>query len=236
MSGVKKRQYQSATRDDGARRTRQAVVAAAAELFISRGYASTTLADVAGAAGVARPTVFAAVGSKAALLKLVLDQALSGDDEPVAVADRPWFAPVWEATTPGAVLDAYADVCVLIGSRAAKLFETVRQAADASPEAAELWTTSLANRRAGAAMVVEHAGLGGGTAIDILWIYNDPSLYAALVGQRGWTEPAFRSWLARAMRAALLDQRPSTSRVNPFVQSSNSVRSGSEPSGRTSCV
>jgi hypothetical protein len=94
VSGVKKRQYQSATRDDGARRTRQAVVAAAAELFISRGYASTTLADVAGAAGVARPTVFAAAGSKAALLKLVLDQALSGDDEPVAVADRPWFAPV----------------------------------------------------------------------------------------------------------------------------------------------
>ena len=204
MSGVDKRQYQSATRKDGARRTRQAVVVAAAELFVSRGYARTTLADVAGAAGVARPTVFAVAGSKAALLKLVLDQALSGDDEPVAVADRPWFQPVWEARTPAEVLDAYADVCVLIGSRSATLFETVRQAADASPEAAQLWATSQANRRAGAAMVVEHAGLGGETEIDILWIYNDPALYATLVGQRGWTEPAFRSWLARAMRAALL--------------------------------
>jgi hypothetical protein len=86
------------------------------------------------------------------------------------------------------VLDAYADVCVLIGRRAAALFETVRQAADTSPEAAELWVTGL-----------------GDAAVDILWIYNDPALYVALVGQRGWTEPAFRSWLARAMRAALVD-------------------------------
>jgi hypothetical protein len=42
------------------------------------------------------------------------------------------------------------------------------------------------------------------TATDILWIFNDPAHYAALVLQRGWTEHAFRRWLANSMRAALL--------------------------------
>lgn len=32
---------------------------------------------------MARPTVFSAFGSKAALLREVVDQALAGDDEPV---------------------------------------------------------------------------------------------------------------------------------------------------------
>lgn len=78
---------------------------------------------VAAEAGVARPTVFAAFGSKAALLRQVLDQALAGDDEPVPVAQRPWFQPVWDATAPPEVVDAYAAVCTLIGARAARIFD-----------------------------------------------------------------------------------------------------------------
>ena len=92
-----KRRYQSRLRQDSTRRTRQAIVAAAGELFVANGYAATSLADIAVAAGVARPTVFAAFGSKPTLLRQVLDEALAGDDEPVPVADRPWFRPVWDA-------------------------------------------------------------------------------------------------------------------------------------------
>jgi hypothetical protein len=47
-------------------------------------------------------------------------------------------------------------------------------------------------------------GLKPAAAIDILWIYNDPAHYAALVSQRGWSERAFRQWLARTMKSALL--------------------------------
>jgi hypothetical protein len=42
------------------------------------------------------------------------------------------------------------------------------------------------------------------TAPDILWIFNDPAHYAALVTRQGWTEHAFRGWLAAMMRSALL--------------------------------
>ncbi|NUT08312.1 MAG: TetR/AcrR family transcriptional regulator [Hamadaea sp.] len=211
-SAKTRRSYRSPTRDEGARRTRQAIVTTAAKLFAERGYAATSLADIATEAGVARPTVFASFGSKPALLRHVLDQALAGDDAPVAVADRPWFTPVWDATTPSAVLDAYAEVCVVIAQRAARLFEVVRRAADDAPEVAELWNVLQSNRVAGAKMVIEHMqtlgelapGLDTPTAIDTLWLFNDPAHYAALVLQRGWPEDAFRRWLADRMRDALL--------------------------------
>jgi AcrR family transcriptional regulator len=173
---------------------------------------AASLAQVASAAGVARPTVFAAFGSKAGLLKEVLDQALAGDDEPVPVADRPWFAPVWNATTSTALLDAYAEVCLLIGGRAARLFETVRRAADDSAEAATLWATLQNNRRIGASTIISRletlgplaADLDSDTAADVLWTFNDPAHYAALVLQRGWSESAFRRWLATTMCRTLL--------------------------------
>jgi AcrR family transcriptional regulator len=206
------RPYQSRVREDGARRTRRAIVAAAGELFVRHGYAATSLADVAAAAGVARPTVFAAFGSKPALLKQVLDEALAGDDEPVSVAERPWFRPVWEADTPAGVLDAYAAAATVINGRAGPSFETVRRAADAAPEVAELWETLRRNRRIGARMVVEHArslgplrpGLDIEQATDLLWFFNDPAHHVALVQERGWSDDAFRDWLAGMMRHALL--------------------------------
>ena len=215
MPGVKResrRPYRSAVREESARRTRQAVVTAAAELFTTRGYAATSLADVAVQAGVARPTVFAAFGSKPALLARVLDEAISGDDEPVAVRDRPWFRPVWAATDPVSVLDAYAAVCALIARRAEAVLEAVRRASDAAPEVAELWQRVLDNRVAGARMALDHLvtvgalrpGLSFERAVDALWVLNDPSHPAALVGRRGWSEEEFRTWLSGQMRAAVV--------------------------------
>ncbi|HEU0239208.1 MAG TPA: helix-turn-helix domain-containing protein [Micromonosporaceae bacterium] len=194
-------------------RTRQAIVSTATRLFVERGYAATSLADIAAAAGVARPTVFAAFGSKAALLRQVLDEALAGDDAPVPVAQRPWFRPVWDAASPGAVLDAYAGVCLIIARRSALLFETVRRATDDAAESAEMWKTLQHNRRLGAKMVIEQVlkvgrlkrGLERETAVDILWIFNDPAHYTSLVLDRGWSERKFRRWLASTMGAALID-------------------------------
>ncbi|RKN50881.1 TetR/AcrR family transcriptional regulator [Micromonospora endolithica] len=207
------RPYRSRVREESARRTRQAVVRAATELFVAHGYGTTSLADVAAAAGVARPTVFATFGSKAALLRQVLDETLAGDDEPVPVAQRPWFRPVWDARSPEGVLDGYAGVCTLIGGRAARVFEIVRRAADETTELAEIWETLLRNRRAGARMVVERLGtldtaLRQGSdverAVDELWFYNDPAHYGALVLRCGWTEESFRRWLAERMCDVLL--------------------------------
>jgi len=90
-AGVKgaKRPYRSTRRAAQARETRRAVIAAATGLFVERGYGVTTIDAIAEAADVGRATVFAAVGGKAELLKAAYDVALVGDDEPVALPDRP---------------------------------------------------------------------------------------------------------------------------------------------------
>lgn len=128
------------------------------------------------------------------------------------MAERPWFRPVWEAGSPAAVLDAYADVCTLIAGRAAPVFEVVRRAADAAPEVADLWRQLQRNRLSGAQMVVDRLlttgplreGLEPSGAVDRLWLLNDPAHFAALVGERGWTTAGYRDWLAGQMKAALL--------------------------------
>jgi len=150
-SGQLKRRYRSVVREEAARRTRRAIVLAAGKLFEERGYGGTSLSEVAAAAGVARPTVTAAFGSKPALLREVVNEALAGDDEPVPVADRPWFRPVWEAQTHHELLVAYAQVCTVIGARAAGLFEVVRRAADASLMSRTYGT--IPNTTAGPALV-----------------------------------------------------------------------------------
>ncbi|MBN9112373.1 MAG: TetR/AcrR family transcriptional regulator [Pseudonocardia sp.] len=217
-----RRTYRSTVRDESARRTRRAIVEAARTLFLDRGYVAASLREVAEIAGVARPTVAAAFGSKPALLKQVLDEALAGDDEPVPVARRPWFAPVWQATTPRAALTAYAAVCTLLGHRAARIFEVVHRAADETTEIADLWDTLLRNRRAGAEMVVRRAieigpiraGLALERAIDAIWILNDPAHYGNLVLARHWPEPDYERWLAEQMCAALLADGPASEEVD----------------------
>lgn len=212
-SGRGSRRYRSVVREEGARRTRRAIVLAASELFAKYGYGATSLAEVAASAGVARPTVTAAFGTKPALLREVVNEALAGDDEPVPVAQRPWFRPVWDAGTHPDVLTAYAQVCTLIGRRAAQLFEVVRRAADTSPEVADLWESTRSNRRAGATMVVDHlrklgpltGQAGYDTAVDALWFFNDPTHYDTLVRHCGWEEASFTAWLAARMQNAVLD-------------------------------
>lgn len=207
-----KRRYSSPLRAQAAQRTRQAVLDSAARLFVECGYRASSLSEIARVAGVARPTAFAAFGSKVELLRHVVDRALAGDDEPVPVAERPWFRPVWAATSQYGVLSAYAEVCRLIAGRVATLFEVVRAAADESPETAALWQRLRANRRAGATMVTDRLaalgplrdGLDTAAVVDVLWIFNDPSLYASLVLERGWAEADYARWLAEQMCAGAL--------------------------------
>src|SRR5215470_7423110 len=83
--GTRARRYRSLRRERQARATRARIVAAAARRFLARGYAGTTMRAVAADAGVALPTVELAFGTKAKLLKAVIDVAIAGADGFAAV-------------------------------------------------------------------------------------------------------------------------------------------------------
>ena len=77
-TGVKRRRrYNSPLRAEQADGTRRRVLAAARELFLARGYAGTTVAAVAQAAGVSPDTIYVSLGGKQGLLEGVLSLARS---------------------------------------------------------------------------------------------------------------------------------------------------------------
>jgi AcrR family transcriptional regulator len=212
VSTAPRRAYDSPLRRAQAATTRRAVIDAATRLFIERGFVATSVEDIATAAGVSRATVFTSVGGKGTVLKTAYDVALVGDDEPVPMPQRPWAQGVRLATTAEAMLDAYADLVLVVTGRVGPITEAIRGAASADPEVLEVWHKIQEERRIGAGNIVRFAmerggireGLDPEAAADVVWLLTDPSLYVRLVIERGWAPRAYRDWLASTLETQLL--------------------------------
>lgn len=211
MADVKgSRPYSSPRRQRAARATRRAVLDAARDLFVSKGYAAATIDEIAAAAEVSRPTVFS-VGSKPELLKAVRDIAIAGDDDPVAVADREPVAQMRRAPDPEATLRLHARNVVSINDRYVEIDEVLRQAAGAHPQLRELWEASEAQRLRGATIVIDDVlskgplkpGVDRQQAIDILWLLMAPDQHRRM-RQRGWDDTTYATWLANTLVGQLL--------------------------------
>jgi AcrR family transcriptional regulator len=211
------RSYSSTLRADQARRTRRRIVDAAAELFAEHGYAGTTIDAVATAAGVSRKTVFDSVGGKAQLMTLAYDFAIVGDDEPVPLADRPEMRAMLAEPDYGKRLAMYASLVVGIDRRLSSAWRAFEGAATSDPEVAKFYVAMVQQRRQAmreAAQMFADAGalrpdLDVEVAADLMWFYNDPSLYDKLVRQRGWSVDRFQAWLTEALQVQLLGKAPS---------------------------
>ncbi|MGP4021907.1 TetR/AcrR family transcriptional regulator [Actinomadura sp. 3N407] len=113
--------------------TEEKVLRAATRLFRERGYAGTTLTAVAATARVGARTVYVRFGTKAALLKRVVDVALVGDTAPVDVRGRPWFVLAVTAPTLAERIDATARGTREMMVRAGDLLAVALEAAPAEP-------------------------------------------------------------------------------------------------------
>ena len=210
------RSYSSALRADQALQTRKRIVDAAAGLFADRGYTGTTIDAVAAAAGVSRKTVFDAVGGKAQLMKLAYDFAIVGDDKPVALIDRPEIADLFAEPDSANRLAMYAALVVAIDRRIFAIWRALEGAAASDLEAGRLYVAMVRQRRLSmkeAAQLFADAGalrpdVDVEIAADLMWLYNDPSLYDKLVRQRGWSVARFQDWLTEALQVQLLGKAP----------------------------
>ena len=83
-----RRAYDSSKRVERARSTQRTILDVARAAFVDQGYAATTLADIATAAGVSVETIYKAFGNKPGLVKRIVDIAIVGDDEPRSLEER----------------------------------------------------------------------------------------------------------------------------------------------------
>ena len=82
------RSYDSSGRRALAEINRTRILDVARDLFVSRGFAATSVTAIATAAGVSGPTVFAAFGSKVNLLKEAAETTIVGDARAIPMAER----------------------------------------------------------------------------------------------------------------------------------------------------
>ncbi|UDY37579.1 TetR/AcrR family transcriptional regulator [Dermatobacter hominis] len=198
-------------RDEQALATRRRIRDAAADLFLRDGYVATSMASIATAAGVSRPTVFNTFGSKAELLREIADVRLAGDDEPVDVLSRPLGRAMLEATDPQEVLELHAQLGAELLGRIVPILTVVAEAATTDPDAAALLEVQERGRLFGMGATVDRLielgalreGLTREQAAASLWMLSGLEPYR-LAERSGWSIEDYRDWYLRCARAALL--------------------------------
>jgi len=206
------RGYRSPRREIQARRTRARIIAAAAQRFLAHGYAGTTMRAVARDAGVALPTVELAFRTKARLLKAVIDVAIAGDDEQVAMLDRQWAKQAESIAGPPNFVAAFARVLAGSAERAAGLAATALEAARADEDIATVAAQLMSQREVMASWLVDgimhRSALREGTdravAVDTVWTLMDPVVFCRLTGDRHWTTAHFERWFTDSVTRLVL--------------------------------
>jgi AcrR family transcriptional regulator len=207
VGSVKRRAYRSSIRRGDAPAL---VCQAAYRLFSTKGYLATSIEDIAAEAGVARPTVFTAVGPKPLILRTVVDQALAGDDAPVPIAERSWWREAIEEPDPVRSIELYARNMCRISGRAGLVLRALEMAASIDTEAADVWARFQHQRRVGlhefaAALAQKTTALryDEDTITDTMWMLA-PDAYLRLVHDAGWPVRRFQAWLTDTLQRIFL--------------------------------
>lgn len=201
VKGVSRKQQTTATR--------RRIVDAAAELFVAQGYGATTLEQIARRAGVAVQTVYFHFGNKRTVLKEAVDIAAVGDDEPIALLERPWLEEARAEPDPRRVIGLWMDNGRMILERVGPIMRVVRDAAATDPEMAAQWQVNAEQRatafRTLAQLLDDRDALRVplDEATDILCALLGLELHAVLV-DRGWTSDRWQRWVTETVIAALL--------------------------------
>ncbi|MFC5381677.1 TetR/AcrR family transcriptional regulator [Aquipuribacter nitratireducens] len=208
-----KRRYRSPRRTEQAALTRAQLREAAADLFLGRGFAATTMRAVAQRAGVGERTLYDAFPTKVALFEHVVGVAIVGDEQPVAAADRPELAAALAATRDGreavrlftgwsADLLERAGALIMVAVESAGADPAMRRFADDGARQTRVTTAAFVRG------LVAHGVLDAdreAEAAATTFALCSPHVHQLLRREAGRTETQYREWLDRELAGALLE-------------------------------
>lgn len=212
MAPPVKRSYDSAGRKARSEETRGRVLDVARDLLTSKGYRATTIAEIARTAEVHVDTIYELVGRKPALLRALIERAISGGAGPVDPQQRDYVKAMQAEPDPGRKLVIYAGAMTAIHTRMAPLQLALRDAATTEADALEVWQEINDRRARNMRDLVRdlgpdgtlRAGLAVDEAADVLWATASAELFILLTSERGWSLDRYRSWLADTWQRLLL--------------------------------
>jgi AcrR family transcriptional regulator len=206
-----RRRYDSSRRQADARARQRRVVDAARELFLQRGYGTTTMDDIAEAADVSVQFVYAAFESKAGILSRVVDVAIAGDDAELLVLERPEIREITAEPDASKRLRALVHMLRLAHERAAPLFELVDTARGGDPALAALADKLDAATRHDARVTIDalptnalRRDLTRDEAADLLFVVASPRNWTALVERCQWTPEQYEARMTDLFSRLLL--------------------------------
>ncbi|MGH9020015.1 MAG: TetR/AcrR family transcriptional regulator [Acidimicrobiales bacterium] len=201
--------YHSERRQEQAEATRQAILDAARTLFVERGYARTTIADIASLAHVAVPTVYVSVGPKPSILGELRKQipVLAGVPENARAAFD-------QVNDPRRVISGFVAGVRRLLETSGGLMYAIESAAPFEPVAAEAWEEGLVLHRAVCGVALERLealGALSGTlslarAGDVMSLMTLPATWRTLGANYGWTYDDVEAWMVESVMVLVTDR------------------------------
>lgn len=167
--------------------------------------------DIARSAGVSVETLYANFGSKSDLLLAAIEIAVVGDDEPVALADRPAFAALAHGTTFERTRAA-ARLAREVYERTYRLDKTLREAAAGNPALAKRVRAAEKRRRVN---IEQGMSLIAGRELDAkeydgYWALMSPDMFGLLTEGARWNTDDYEAWLAQTLARLVESETRST--------------------------
>jgi AcrR family transcriptional regulator len=194
-------------RERKAQLTRDEILRAARHLFAERGYARTSVRDIAQTAGVSAQTVYDSVGSKQALVASLNDLIdaeadIAGLARAAAESDDPSELAATNARITRSILEHCGDIVHALVTGAA-----------AEPELAAVLAEGQRRHVEGAGRIVallrQLDALGSidpDEAVETLAAITDVRFALVLQESYGWSLDRLESWMAATSRTLLLGQ------------------------------
>jgi AcrR family transcriptional regulator len=192
-------------RERRAQLTRDEILRAARQLFAERGYARTSVRDIAKAAGVSAQTVYDSVGSKQALVSRLNDlidseAGIAATARAAAESDDPWELAATAARITRSILEHCGDIVHALVTGAA-----------AEPELAAALAEGHRRHVEGVGRVVDLlrrldalGPLDRDDAVETLAAITDVRFALVLRESYGWPLDRLESWMAATSRTLLL--------------------------------
>jgi AcrR family transcriptional regulator len=200
------REYRSEKREKQAEETRRAILHAARALFGQRGYAATPLTEIAKAAGVSVPTLYASVGSKSAIA-LSLVELVDEDEMLHAIRDDQR-----SATTGAELIARNAHFVRMLKERCGDIMRALMSAAGTDPEVIPAMQAILRYHRDAQLAVAAHlaelgalrSGVDETQAGAILATINSPDVFTQFMRTEGWSIDRVEEWMGQTLPVLLL--------------------------------
>jgi len=200
------------------RLARRAVIDAARNLFLKRGYGATTIDAISAGSDVPPATVYRLFSSKRGILKALLDVSIVGDDDQVPMAERPHVQSLLADPDPKNTVANFVNVAAEVNARTAAIYRILTSAAASDGDAATLLDELTRQRQQGQGLVARalarrralRPALGERAAGDIIHALVSPEVYRLLVVDRGWPPERYKTWLTETLVSQLLAAPPGT--------------------------